>query len=149
MVLYQPMPKSILYLKSNTCHVCVSHAETWEHLFQCNNKLMITSKVYAVNKYCSAVMEAKTAPLLQSILLYKHVQFCVQPMSPPHKLSDEMRALLSTTLEEQNNFGWNNFAKGHISKLWGKAQHLHLQLFYPAPTYLTPKCWGKYLILAI
>ena len=62
--------------------------------------------------------------------------------------SDHLGDTLHLALKQQADIGWNNFAKGRISKEWGATQQIFYDQFYPTSSYNAEHWMGK-LITAI
>eukprot|EP00957_Ditylum_brightwellii_P121964 9301364-Ditylum_brightwellii.AAC.1 len=83
--------------------------------------------------------------------LHKEIAAIRSPIccKPPIVPQDEMGLLLSEVLETQNELGWDNFAKERISKFWGKAQKVHLNIFHPGSKKYTVEGWEKVAVKAM
>eukprot|EP00957_Ditylum_brightwellii_P028253 2133932-Ditylum_brightwellii.AAC.1 len=116
---------------------CLSKEETWEHLFQCRHDDAIAIKVLALTQLKSNLIQSKTSPAIRNVILYKMVQWLHVPLNQAILTvhSDHLGDNLRLALEQQAAIGWNNFAKGQISKEWGAMQQIFYDQFYPTSSY--------------
>eukprot|EP00957_Ditylum_brightwellii_P150033 11426041-Ditylum_brightwellii.AAC.1 len=59
----------------------------------------------------------------KKVLIYKLSKYLnLDGLDPPRVPNDTMERIIRDTIEEQESVGWDNFVKGQLVKVWGKAQ---------------------------
>eukprot|EP00957_Ditylum_brightwellii_P099654 7590563-Ditylum_brightwellii.AAC.1 len=67
-------------------------------------------------------------------------------MPPPRIPCNELREVLTDAVADQHELGWDNMVKGRVSKKWGLAQEIHINIFDPKSVQHAKKRWEKELI---
>eukprot|EP00957_Ditylum_brightwellii_P107673 8214189-Ditylum_brightwellii.AAC.1 len=69
----------------------------------------------------------KTNPIIQQVIVYKVQQWLGIVATPPEIPRDALEDHLTDAVSSQQELGWDNFTKEHISTDWGDAQTAHFR----------------------
>ena len=131
---------------SDLCPLCNNHIETTSHLICCNDERAREQYASSIEKFFLHLTRTHTHPSI--IEIFERVLRNPWPTSFEFSLSPyENNELVKQAAKEQDEIGWINFFKGHISKQWAKIQLQHYGTMYKNPPSLTH--WSKNIIINI
>ena len=103
--------KHQINLTSSMCLVCDIQVEDKSHYLRCNNQIQDKSG----NELHKSLIQEGTLPLLIGIMM----QTLVRDESPlPDPQTTRLCTQVNNTIISQTQLGWDNMAKGYLSKEW-------------------------------
>ena len=112
---------------SNKCPVCLHTRENSMHHLQCQSQDMRRAKDSFLSDFDMDLISFKTYPPLQEFIIeFFEKLHSGQALECPDTVDQLYMVELQMAYEEQNDIGWENFARGLLSKRWRHLQHCYL-----------------------
>ena len=113
--------------KKCMCPMCGTELETPDHILQCHNKRAVASAAAARLFLGKSLLKQKTPDRLTRTIKYGLRMYSTSPTQPPTRnlryprdFNTHLNDLIDTAFATQSRIGWDNFARGFISKDWEK-----------------------------
>ena len=130
----------------NTCPICKHEIENSRHMIKCNDEKTKVQYAKSIQKFFDYIHKVHTHPSICTIF-----EQALKDSTPTSFaiLTENMESdnMIKMAAIEQDEIGWDNFFKGHISKKWAIAQLKHYENMYKNPPSIAH--WAKNIIIQI
>ena len=132
--------------ETQLCPICQNCKETTNHIITCRDERSTSQYSKSIKNFFDHLERIHTDPTI--LLIFKSTLTTSIPSTfashvPPYEPDDDFHA----TSKEQDQIGWVNIFKGHISKKWSELQMKHFCHMYKNPPSLHH--WSKSIILKL
>ena len=116
----------LFYSTGGVCPACNNVVENHLHFLCCRDPVLSRMNVASTTRFYRAMKRVHTAGVLASV--FKCILAALLAGVPPAPFvgkDDTIGRLLTAAWVEQEQIGWDNWAKGRFSRKWGEAQELY------------------------
>ena len=129
---------------TNLCPICQQCKENTDHLIQCQDERPKSHYQKAIQKLFKFLKNSHTHPSIIQIFqstLSNNLPTSFEYFVPTYGIDQDV----ITAAREQDEIGWKNIFKGHLSSKWAHLQMKHFSKMYANPPSLHN--WSKNIIL--
>ena len=114
--------------KNPICARCNAVEETFRHIFQCRSAHAKTTHKSAITKLKDSLQKAKTAPIIQRVIiqcLEQHRKGYADLSFKDILVSDDKKELAAKVFRKQEKLGYTAFLQGYMSQGWSVLQNVY------------------------
>ena len=110
-------------LGKSQCPLCCVKKEDWLHVVQCNAPSQKSHRELFLVELESKLEEHRTYPPLAQLLYGVFADTTFETPEEPIIANPTFTLIFQRAFQEQNGIGWQNLARGFVSKSWKGVQY--------------------------
>jgi len=135
-------------LGKSQCPICCVKKEDWLHVVQCNAPSQKSHRELFLVELESKLEEHRTYPPLAQLLYGVFADTTFETPEEPIIANPTFTLIFQRAFQEQNGIGWQNLARGFVSKSWKGVQYEYYRKIKWKDIHAVDK-WSRMIITTI